>query len=505
MNEQGDDLLSAFDELKRQRIEKLKNLRNSGVNPYAYAYDRTHLSNEIIEKLHAKQKDVQEVSVAGRIMSMRRMGKASFAHVMDRTGRIQIYIKRDEVGADAYDTVKLLDIGDIVGARGSVFQTKTGAITISVKELTILAKSTRPLPIVTEKIQDDEKVVYDAFQDKEMRYRQRYVDLVVSPDVRRVFILRSKIVSVIRHYLEDKGYLEVETPVLQPLYGGALARPFTTHHNALDVDLYLRIADELYLKRLIVGGLYGVFEIAKDFRNEGMDRDHNPEFTMLEIYVAYQDYTFMMDLTEELMSTICEEIYKSTTLHFQGHEIDLKSAWKRMTYFDSIKEYTGIDLYQKSEEECRKAARKLNIEVEEKARRGAILDEIFGTIVEPKLIQPTFIMDFPLELSPLAKKHRSKEGLVERFEGFIAGKEICNAFSELNDPEDQRVRFEEQAKLKAEGDEEAMLIDEDYIRALEYGMPPAAGIGIGIDRLVMIFTDSASIRDVILFPQMRPE
>ena len=497
--------MSAFDELKRQRIEKLSNLRNSGVNPYAYAYDRTHLSNEIIEKFHTNPKDLQEVSVAGRIMSMRRMGKASFAHVMDRTGRLQIYIKQDEIGADAYNTVKLLDIGDIVGVQGSVFQTKTGEITVQVKELTVLAKSIRPLPIVKEKIQDDEKVVYDAFQDKEMRYRQRYVDLVVSPDVRRVFILRSKIVSVIRHFLEDKGYLEVETPALQPLYGGALARPFTTHHNALDVDLYLRIADELYLKRLIVGGLHGVFEIAKDFRNEGMDRDHNPEFTMLEIYVAYQDYTFMMDLTEELMSTICEEIYGNTALSFQGQEIDFKTAWKRMTYFDSIKEYTGIDLYQKSEEECRKAARELNIEVEESTRRGAILDELFGTFVEPKLVQPTFIMDFPLELSPLAKKHRNKEGLVERFEGFIAGKEICNAFSELNDPEDQRVRFEEQTRLKAEGDEEAMVIDEDYIRALEYGMPPAAGIGIGIDRLVMIFTDSASIRDVILFPQMRPE
>jgi lysyl-tRNA synthetase class 2 len=497
--------LSAFDELKRQRIEKLNNLRNSGVNPYAYAYDRTHLSADIIERFHDDPKALKKVSVAGRIMSMRRMGKASFAHLMDRTGRLQIYIKRDEVGADAYNTVKLLDIGDIVGVKGSVFQTKTGEITVQVKELTVLAKSVRPLPIVKEKVQDDEKVVYDAFQDKEMRYRQRYVDLVVSPDVRRVFILRSKIVSVIRHFLEDKGYLEVETPALQPLYGGALARPFTTHHNALDVDLYLRIADELYLKRLIVGGLYGVFEIAKDFRNEGMDRDHNPEFTMLEIYVAYQDYTFMMDLTEELMSTICEEVYGSTTLSFQGNEIDFKSAWKRITYFDSIKEYTGIDLYQKSEEECKKAARELNIEVEETTRRGAILDEIFGTFVEPKLVQPTFIMDFPLELSPLAKKHRSKEGLVERFEGFIAGKEICNAFSELNDPEDQRARFEEQAKLKAEGDEEAMLIDEDYIRALEYGMPPAAGIGIGIDRLVMIFTDSASIRDVILFPQMRPE
>ena len=497
--------MSAFDELRMQRLEKLNKLQSLKVVPYAYGYDQTHLAQEVIESYTAGGDKHDNVSSAGRLMSLRRMGKASFAHLMDRTGRIQIYVKQDEVGPDTYEVFKQLDLGDIIGVKGTVFKTKTGEITVLVKELSVLSKSLRPMPIVKEKIQDDEKIVYDAFKDKEMRYRQRYVDLIVSPEVRQVFIGRSRIVSIIRRHLEEKGYIEVETPVLQPLYGGAFARPFVTHHNALDTTLYLRIADELYLKRLIVGGLYGVFEIAKDFRNEGMDRDHNPEFTMLEIYVAYQDYTFMMDLVEDLICTISKKLMGGTSFTYQNQSIDVTPPWKRMTYFGAIQEYAGVDLQEKTEKECLAVAKQLNIELEGSEDRGAILDAIFGEFVEPKLIQPTYIMDYPLEISPLAKKHRSQEGLVERFEGFIAGKEICNAFSELNDPQDQRARFEEQARLKAEGLDDAMLIDEDYIRALEYGMPPAAGLGVGIDRLVMLLTDAASIRDVILFPQMRPE
>jgi lysyl-tRNA synthetase class 2 len=488
-----------------QRLEKLNKLRSLDVVPYAYGYDQIHLAHDVTESYKTGGDTQDDVSIAGRLMSLRRMGKASFAHLMDRTGRIQIYVKQDEVGSDTYEVFKQLDLGDIIGVKGTVFKTKTGEITVLVKQLTVLSKSLRPMPIVKEKIQDDEKIVYDEFKDKEMRYRQRYVDLIVSPDVRHVFISRSRIVSIIRRHLEEKGYIEVETPALQPLYGGAFARPFVTHHNALDTTLYLRIADELYLKRLIVGGLYGVFEIAKDFRNEGMDRDHNPEFTMLEIYVAYQDYTFMMDLVEDLICTISKKLMGGTSFTYQNQSIDVTPPWKRMTYFGSIKEYAGVDLQEKTEKECHAIAKQLNIELEGSEDRGAILDAIFSEFVEPRLIQPTYIMDYPLEISPLAKKHRSQEGLVERFEGFIAGKEICNAFSELNDPQDQRARFEEQARLKAEGLDEAMLIDEDYIRALEYGMPPAAGLGVGIDRLVMLFTDAASIRDVILFPQMRPE
>ena len=497
--------MSTFDDLKKQRIEKLTKMENAGVLPYAYEFHQTHISKEIIEGFQPTKNEFTEVSVAGRLMSLRRMGKASFAHLMDRAGRIQIYVKQDEVGIEDYAVFKLLDIGDIIGIKGTVFTTRTGEITVLVKELTILSKSLRPLPIVKEKIEESEKIVYDTFKDKEMRYRQRYVDLIVSPDVKKVFIRRSKIISFIRRTLEDKGYIEVETPALQPLYGGAFARPFVTHHNALDMELFLRIADELYLKRLIVGGFDGVFEIAKDFRNEGMDRDHNPEFTMLELYVAYHDYEFLMDLVEDLISKICLELFDSTKINYQGMIIDLKPPWKRISYFDAIEAHTGLALYEKNEKECRTAAEKLQIELEESTSKGAILDEIFARFVEPKLIQPTYIMDYPLELSPLAKKHRSKEELVERFEGFIAGKEICNAFSELNDQQDQRKRFEEQAQLKAEGNEEAMVVDEDYIRAMEYGMPPTAGLGVGIDRLVMLLTDAPSIRDVILFPQMRAE
>lgn len=501
----GDDHLDVLGDLRKQRLKKLKKLEELGVSPYAYKFQRTHLSREVVERFPFEEDDSSEVALAGRLMSIRRMGKACFGHIMDRSGRIQIYLKQDEVGIDVYSIFKLLDIGDIVGVRGMVFKTKTGEITVLIQELTLLSKSLRPLPIVKEKIEEDERVVYDAFADKELRYRQRYVDLAVNPDVKQTFILRSKIVSTMRRYLENRGYIEVETPVLQPLYGGAFARPFVTHHNTLDMDLYLRIADELYLKRLIVGGFEGVFEIAKDFRNEGMNRDHNPEFTMMELYVAYEDYEFMMDLIEDMISKICTEIFESKTIRFQNRDIDITPPWKRISYFDVIRQYSGFDLYQKNMDELLEIAARCNIELTESPESGKIFDEIFGKFVEPKLIEPTFITDYPIEISPLAKKHRLKEGLVERFEGFIAGKELCNAFSELNDPLDQRDRFEYQMQLKTEGDDEAMIVDEDYIRAMEYGMPPMAGMGMGIDRLVMLFTDAPSIRDVILFPQMRSE
>ncbi len=497
--------MSTLDDLRKQRIDKLTKMEEAGVQPFGYEFDQTHLSKDIIGQFQGQSADLSNVSVAGRLMSLRKMGKASFAHLMDRAGRIQIYIKQDEVGSETYTIFKLLDIGDIIGVEGTVFETRTGEITILVKTLSILSKSLRPIPIVKEKIEENEKIVYDAFKDKEMRYRQRYVDLIVSPEVKQVFIQRSKIISFMRKYLEDKGYVEVETPALQPLYGGAFARPFVTHHNALDMEFYLRIADELYLKRLIVGGFHGVFEIAKDFRNEGMDRDHNPEFTMLELYVAYHDYEFMMDLVEDMISKTSMELLGSMKMQYQDETIDLTPPWVRLSYFEAIQKYAGIDLYLKSEAECRSAAINLGIELEDTTGRGGILDEIFSQFVEPKLVQPTYIKDYPLELSPLAKKHRSKEALTERFEGFISGKEICNAFSELNDPLDQRKRFEDQAELRAEGNEEAMVIDEDYIRAMEYGLPPTAGLGIGVDRLVMLLTNAPSIRDVILFPQMRQE
>lgn len=495
--------MDLLNDLRQQRIEKLEKFTEMNVIPYAYDYDRTHYAADLIENYQDNDETV--VSVSGRLMAIRRMGKASFAHLMDRTGRIQLYIKNDLVEDIQYEAFKLVDIGDIVGIKGKVFKTRTEEITIMVEDFQLLAKTLRPLPIVKEKIEDDEKVLFDQFSDKEMRYRQRYVDLIVNPDVKEVFIKRSQIVSKIRSYLEGRGYLEVETPALQPIYGGAMARPFVTHHNALDMPLYLRIADELYLKRLIVGGMDGVFEIAKDFRNEGMDRDHNPEFTMLELYVAYHDYNFMMDLVEEMVTKLCKEVMGAIKLPFHDKEIDFSGPWKRIAYLDAIKEETGHDFHGKDERQVRAAAEELKIDTEGVAGRGNLLDEIFSRFVEPKLWNPTFITDFPIELSPLAKKHRSKEGLTERFEAFVAGMELCNSFSELNDPIDQRERFEAQKRLLDAGDEEAMLLDEDYLRAMEYGMPPTAGLGIGIDRLVMLLTGSPSIRDVILFPTMRPE
>lgn len=435
------------------------------------------------------------------------MGNASFIELEDQTGKIQVYLRRDTLCPDEDKTLynqvfkKHLDIGDLIGIRGNVFITKVGEISVNAKELTILSKSLRPLPVVKEK---DGKT-YDAFSDPDQRYRQRYLDLIVNPQVREAFIKRTQLTNSMRGFLNEKGYLEVETPILQPLYGGAAARPFKTHHNTLNQTLYLRIANELYLKRLIVGGFEGVYEFAKDFRNEGMGRFHNPEFTQMELYVAYKDYKWMMELVEEMVEKIALDLHGTTKIKVGENEIDFKRPWKRYTMFEVIEEFTGIDISEMEEEELKQTAKKLDVEIDESMGKGKIIDEIFGEKCEPKLIQPTYITDYPIEMSPLAKKHREKEGLVERFEAICNGKEICNAYSELNDPVDQRKRFEEQLLLGKRGDEEAMMLDEDFLKAIEYGMPPTAGLGIGIDRLTMIMTNAHSIQDVIFFPQMRPE
>jgi lysyl-tRNA synthetase class 2 len=489
------------------RREELQALINTGINPYPpETFEVSAYSTEIKENFKADEDAYQDVSLAGRLMSRRIMGKASFAELMDSRGRIQLYFNRDEIcpGEDKslYNDVfkKLLDIGDIIGIRGHVFITKVGEISVHVKEFKVLSKSLRPLPIVKEK--DD--AVFDAFTDPEQRYRQRYVDLIVTPKSKEIFKKRARIVSFMRNFLIERGYLEVETPILQPIYGGAAARPFKTHHNTLDMTLYMRIANELYLKRLIVGGFDGVFEFAKDFRNEGMDRFHNPEFTQLELYVAYKDYDWMMNLYEEMIEGIVMDLYGSTEITYGEHKVNFKRPWRRISMYDVIKEFTGVDISQMTEEEMVKAAKEMHVDIDKTMGKGKIIDEIFGEKCEPNLIQPTFITDYPVEMSPLAKKHRSKEGLVERFEVICIGKEICNAFSELNDPIDQRERFEDQLELGKRGDDEAMVLDEDFLRAIEYGMPPTAGIGIGIDRLTMLLTDSHSIQEVILFPQMRP-
>ena len=452
------------------------------------------------------------VQLAGRLMGFRIMGSASFAEMQDSTGRMQLYFRRDDLcpGEDKtlYNTVfkKLLDIGDIVGVRGYVFSTKTGELSVYVSEFTILNKSLRPLPVVKEVVNEQgEKETYDAFTDPEQRYRQRYVDLIVNPQVRDVFVKRTKLVNSIRQFLSQKGYLEVETPILQPIHGGATARPFRTHHNSLDMTLYMRIANELYLKRLIVGGYDGVFEFAKDFRNEGMDRTHNPEFTQVEFYVAYKDYLWMMDTIEEMVEKVALDVAGTTKVTVGENVIDFKRPWKRMTMFEAIQAYTGVDVSGMDEAELRQVAESRNIKVDNTMGKSKLIDELFGDACEPNLIQPTFITDYPVEMSPLTKKHRSKPGLVERFEAICNGKEIANAYSELNDPIDQRERFEEQLRLAERGDEEAMMLDEDFLRALEYGMPPTAGVGLGIDRLAMIMTNQPSIQDVLFFPQMRPE
>ncbi len=490
------------------RRNSLQELYNMGINPYpAEKFEVNVTTKEILDKFPNDNTLYQEVKIAGRIMSRRIMGAASFVELQDAYGRIQLYFKRDDIctGEDKtmYNTVfkRLLDIGDIIGVSGFVFITQMGEITIHVKEYKVLCKSLRPLPIVKEK----DNVVYDAFTDPEQRYRQRYVDLIVNPEVRDTFVKRNQLVNSMRQLLSQKGYLEVETPILQPLYGGAAARPFTTHHNTLDLTLYLRIANELYLKRLIVGGYDGVFEFSKDFRNEGMDRFHNPEFTQMELYVAYKDYEWMMNTVEEMVEKIALDLHGTTQITVGDNVIDFKRPWKRFTMYEAIQHFTGIDISEMDEKQLTEVACKAGVEVDPSMGKGKLIDEIFGQTCEPKLIQPTFITDYPIEMSPLAKKHRNKPGLVERFEAICNSKEICNAFSELNDPIDQRQRFEAQLELGRRGDTESMVLDEDFLRALEFGMPPTAGLGIGIDRLSMIMTNSPSIQDVLFFPQMRPE
>ncbi|WP_430814127.1 lysine--tRNA ligase [Carboxylicivirga sp. RSCT41] len=497
--------LSEQEIIRRKSLEELNKL---GINAYPAAeFKTTHLSTEIKQEFDPEKDNLKEVVIAGRIMSRRIMGKASFAELQDSEGRIQIYLNRDDMCPDEdktlYNTVfkKLLDIGDIIGIKGFVFQTQMGETTVHVKEMTILSKSLKPLPIVKEK---DGKT-YDAFSDPEMRYRQRYVDLIVNPQVKEVFEKRRTIIKTMREMFDDAGYLEVETPILQPIPGGASARPFITHHNALDIPLYMRIANELYLKRLIVGGYEGVYEFAKDFRNEGMDRTHNPEFTVMEIYVAYKDYKWMMEFTETMLEKVALALHGTTVIKFGDKEIDFKAPYRRLSMIDAIKEHTGIDITGMNEEQLRKVCDDLHVEIDETFGKGKMIDEIFGEKCEGHMIQPTFITDYPVEMSPLCKKHRDNPELTERFELMVNGKELCNAYTELNDPIDQLERFQDQLKLSEKGDDEAMFIDMDFVRALEYGMPPTSGMGIGIDRLTMFMTGQDSIQDVLFFPQMRPE
>ncbi len=494
-------------EQERIRLESLGEIRKLGIDPYpAAGYEVNTFSEGILENFDEKNNNFQDVSLAGRIMSRRIMGNASFIEVQDSRGKIQAYFRRDTIcpGEDKtmYNVVfkRHLDIGDIIGIKGNVFKTQVGETSINVTEYTLLSKAIHPLPIVKEK----EGKTYDAFTDPEQRYRNRSMDLVVNPHIKEIFVKRTQITNSIRNFLNERGYLEVETPILQPIYGGAAARPFKTHHNALDQTLYLRIANELYLKRIIAGGFDGVYEFAKDFRNEGMDRFHNPEFTQMEIYVAYKDYNWMMELFEQMIEKVALDVHGTTKVQVGENIIDFKTPWKRVTMYDMIKEHTGIDISGMDEKQVYNTAESLGVEVDDTMGKGKLIDEIFGEQCESQIIQPTYITDYPVEMSPLSKKHRSKEGLVERFEAIVNGKELCNAFSELNDPLDQRERFEEQLQLGKRGDEEAMVLDEDFLKALEIAMPPTAGLGVGIDRLVMFMTNSPSIQDVIFFPQMRP-
>ena len=497
-------------ELSEQEIcrrASLEELRRLGIEPYPAAeYPVDAYSTEIKETFDASA-EPREVCVAGRIMSRRIMGKASFAELLDSRGRIQVYITRDDICPDEdktlYNSVfkKLLDLGDFIGVRGFVFQTQTGEISIHARELTLLAKSLKPLPVVKEK----DGVTYDAFNDPELRYRRRYVDLLVNPGVKYIFFNCSIVIKTMRQVFDEAGYTEVETPILQPIPGGASARPFITHHNSLDVDLYLRIATELYLKRLIVGGFEGVYEIGKNFRNEGMDKSHNPEFTCMELYVPYKDYNWMMQFTEHLLERICLAVNGTTESVVDGQTISFKAPFRRLPILEAIKEKTGYDLDGKSEDEIREICQKLDVEIDETMGKGKLIDELFGAYCEGTYIQPTFITDYPVEMSPLTKKHRTNPGLTERFELMVNGKELANAYSELNDPIDQEERFQEQLRLSEKGDDEAMFIDADFLRALQYGMPPTSGIGIGIDRLTMLMTGQTQIQEVLLFPQMRPE
>lgn len=495
----------ALSEQEIIRREKLEKLTQMGINAFpAEEYTITDTTESIKNNFEEGKK----VKLAGRLVSRRIQGKASFAELQDSLGRVQVYFNRDEIcpddNKDLYNEVykHLLDIGDIIGIEGELFKTQVGEMTVMVKNFTLLTKTLRPLPFAKT---DENGVVHDAFNDPELRYRQRYVDLVVNPHVKETFVKRTKLFNAMRQFFNDAGYFEVETPVLQPIPGGASARPFITHHNALDIPLYLRIANELYLKRLIVGGFDGVYEFSKNFRNEGMDRTHNPEFTAMEIYVAYKDYNWMMDFTEKLLEHCAIAVNGTTKATFGEHEIDFKAPYERISMTDAIKKFTGFDITGKTEEELRTFAKSIGIEVDETMGKGKLIDEIFGEKCEGNFIQPTFITDYPVEMSPLTKKHRSKEGLTERFELMVCGKEIANAYSELNDPIDQRERFEEQLRLSEKGDDEAMFIDQDFLRALEYGMPPTAGLGIGIDRLIMFLTNNASIQEVLFFPQMKPE
>lgn len=490
------------------RRESLKQLKELGINPYPAPLYPVNATAKSIEAEYSPEKgNCNDVVIAGRIMSRRIMGAASFMELQDSTGRIQVYVKRDEIcpGEDKmmYNTVfkKLLDIGDIVGIKGFAFLTQTGQLTVHAKELTLLSKSLKVLPIVKEA---DGKV-HDAFTDPELRYRQRYVDLIVNPQVKDVFVKRAQIIATMREYFNNAGCLEVETPILQSIPGGATARPFITHHNALDIPLYLRIANELYLKRLLVGGYAGVYEFAKDFRNEGMDKTHNPEFTCMEIYVAYKDYIWMMEFVEKMLEQIAVKLHGTTKFAIGEYEIDFKAPYKRLTMTDAIKEYANVDITGMDEDQLRDTCKKLKVEIEPSMGKGKLIDALFGEFCEKNLIQPTYIIDYPVEMSPLTKRHRSNPDLTERFELFVCGHELANAYSELNDPIDQRDRFEDQAKLKSKGDDEAMYIDYDFLRALEYGMPPTSGLGIGIDRLTMLMTNQPTIQDVLFFPQMRPE
>lgn len=497
-------------ELSEQEIVRrgsLDEMRRLGIDPYPAPLYPVNAYTTQIKETYTDDESHPEVCIAGRIMTRRIMGKASFMELQDSKGRIQVYVNRDDLcpgeNKDLYNIVfkKLLDIGDFVGIKGFVFRTQTGEISVHAQELTVLSKSLRPLPIV--KVKDG--VTYDAFDDPELRYRRRYVDLVVNDQVKEIFIKRTKVFNSMRNYFNENGYMEVETPILQSIPGGAAARPFITHHNALDIPLYLRIADELYLKRLIVGGFEGVYEFSKNFRNEGMDRTHNPEFTCMEIYVAYKDYNWMMDFTEKMLERICTEVNGSTEVKVGDNVISFKAPFKRITMIDAIKEHTGIDITGMGEAELMDVCKKLGIEVDETMGKGKLIDEIFGEKCEGNYIQPTFIIDYPIEMSPLTKRHRNNPELTERFELMVNGKELANAYSELNDPIDQYERFVEQMRLAEKGDDEAMIIDKDFIRALEYGMPPTSGMGIGMDRLVMLMTGQTTIQEVLLFPQMRPE
>lgn len=497
-----------LNEQEQNRRKALAQIRELGIEPYpAPLYPVNRTTREIREDFEPDKPGFEEVCVAGRMMSRRIMGAAAFIELMDDTGRVQVYVKRDEIcpGEDKtmYNTVfkKLLDIGDIIGVKGYAFVTQTGQKSVHAKEITVLSKSLRVLPIVKEK--DGE--VFDAFADTELRYRHRYVDLIVNPEVRETFVKRAKIISTMRRFFDDKGYLEVETPILQSIPGGATARPFITHHNTLDIPLYLRIANELYLKRLIVGGYKGVYEFGKDFRNEGMDRTHNPEFTVMEIYVAYKDYNWMMDFVEEMLRKVAVAVNGTTKVMVGDVEVDYGQPFRRLPMLEAIKEYAGVDLSGMDEEQLRETCKKLNVEINPSFGAGKLIDAIFGEYCEKHLEQPTFITDYPVSMSPLTKRHRNNPDLTERFELFVCGKELCNAYSELNDPIDQLERFQEQLRLKDKGDDEAMFIDMDFIRALEYGMPPTSGMGIGIDRLTMFMTNKSTIQDVLFFPQMRPE